>query len=156
MKTNCKLLTIYAKWTMKCGVFYSDKLPPVPQWKSCIMGKNSPLVQHCSYNTVWLLENKWSIHLEQPPFLFTFLFLFKPLLSTLPTIQLSSWVTSLEAIYRITCSFFWSHEKHHTILHTSVRRPLRKPSRLLTSQFIQKPPRCLMNISVRWLKDKLY
>ena len=31
-----------------------------------------------------------------------------------PTMQLSHWVTSLEAVYQITCSFLWSHNKLYT------------------------------------------
>lgn len=32
---------------MKSGVFYSDKLPPVAQWESCIVGKNQSTSVAC-------------------------------------------------------------------------------------------------------------
>ena len=36
---------------------------------------------------------------------------FLNLVTTLPTMQFSHWVTSLEAIYQITCSVLWSHKR---------------------------------------------
>ena len=39
---------------------------------------------------------------------------FQNLAPTLPTMQPSHWVTSLEAVYQITCSILWSHERLYT------------------------------------------
>ena len=48
---------------------------------------------------------------------------FQNLSLTLPTIQLSHWVTSLEAACRMKCSFHWSHKKvlyHLFFRHAAV------------------------------------
>ena len=38
------------------------------------------------------------------------------MLIVLPRMQLSCWVTSLEAVYQVTCSLFWSHNRLYTVL----------------------------------------
>ena len=43
---------------------------------------------------------------------------FNNLVPTLPTMQLSYWVTSLETVYQIICSFLWSPKRMYTTLFT--------------------------------------
>ena len=45
---------------------------------------------------------------------------FPNLLLTLPIVQRRHWEPSLEVVYQITCSFFWSHKRFLTAFFTYV------------------------------------
>ena len=88
----------------------------------CILGnfeKQSACLALHSYNTTGLIMGSLSTN-EPEMSLFFFHTSFTPIQSlapTLPTMLPSYWVTSLEAIYLILCSFLWSYKRFYTI-HT--------------------------------------
>ena len=70
-----------------------------------------------SFSFIWYTEIKgwchsnqsWKKHFRHHLFCLLHIFLpFQNMVPTLPTMHFSHWATSLEAIYRITCSFLWS------------------------------------------------
>ena len=65
---------------------------------------------------------------------------FQDLLPTLPMMQRSHWVTSLEAVYQIACSFLWSHENlYPTFFHTCSRTPQKPVNTLKYVKLVEFP-----------------
>ena len=80
-------------------------------------------LQHCW--TVSKQTNQYSKNRDFASFIQSILLPFQNLPSTLPTMQLCHWVTSLGAVYQMACSFFWSQEKCYPLRLKGTAHPRR-------------------------------